>query len=228
VVADLPPLEAILLSSDDPSCFDLGTLLALDKQVPVFIPAAPPPAERAPRLKPLLADLGFTTVRTLRPGEARAIGTGGEIAALPGPVATARTRVRGGWALVGAAGAAITTGPFPLGADDVAALVPHVRELVGRVGPVSPMFVANPRRRRAPIETGWQWLFTPAAHWLRAQPEAPGSLVPLVEAAQATSVVVVGDEPTLPEDLGAVARLADCYDRYRLGAAQDGWLEPRR
>jgi hypothetical protein len=226
-VADLPPLAAIVLTGDDPTTLDVPTLLLLDKNVPVLIPPAPDPADRAPQLKALLSDLGFSTVRTLQPGDARSIGDGGELVALPGSRTTGG-RVHGGWAARGGAGGFAATGAIPLDDADVARLAEAAAAVASRSGPLSPWFVAAPRRRRAPIEDGWRWLLEPAASWVTPRRAARPRLGALVDATRAQAVVVYGDDPAVPEDLGAAARLADCYDRYRLGAAQDGWVDPGR
>jgi len=218
-VRDLPPLAAIVLTSDDPATLDPGTLMLLDRSVPVWVP------DRGGRgrVADLLRDLGFADVLALAPGMPVAIGDGGALLALPAPVAP-RPRARSVIALAGRATAALVTGPFAVDDAEVAPLAARVAELNRRV---SPLFVASPRRRHAPIERGWQWLLEPADTWLRPYPATAPRLQPLVAAAGATAVVVLGDDAALPGDVDADVRLAEAYDRYRLGGGQDGWLQPR-
>lgn len=206
-VRDLPRLDAIVLTSDDSRCLDPGTLLQLPTATPVLV--AP-----LPRLAALVADLGFSAVRELTPGDSAPVGDGGAVDAL----AT-------GVLLRGRRGAALATGPAVLDADTIAALTSALEATARTAGPVSPLFLAAPARPRAPIERGWRWLLDAPDTWLA--PRLPARLTPLCAAARTTTLVLCTPDAAVPADLGPDARRVDPYDRYRLGAGQDGWLEPR-
>jgi len=219
-VIDLPALGGVLLTSDDPAALDVATLLALDKAVPIYAP----PASTSGRIKPLLEALGFTSVRTARPGEPIAIGDGKAIPFDPreaGP----RYRARIAYALSTRDGAALCCGGLALDDERVAVLAKFAAELA-RTAPVSPILLCLPARRRAALESGWLWLLDPVDDWLRPTAPAP-SLAPLVAAAGATTVVLHRADDVLPALDNLDVRRAEPYDRYRLGAAQDGWLSPR-
>jgi hypothetical protein len=212
---DLPQLSAVFVTSDDPACLDVATLLAIDKRARVYVPPAAANAARPRQLARVFTDLGFTTVQVASPGETIRLPRGGEVRV--GSAGTANAVL---YLLVAQGKGALLTGASALhDADPITALRAGLAS-------VSPVFVSVERRAYAAIERGWEWLFEPSARWMEPARPTELPLDDLAAAAAASTLVVAGDAAAIPSTATSCMR-AQCYDRYAIGEGLEGWVQPR-
>ncbi len=166
---ELPPLAAIFITHHHWDHVHVPTLLRLPKQVPIYVPEQDRNQVLLPRTDLLLLHLGFTQVRTLRPGQSVPFGEGGEVVAVPfyGEDPT----------LIGYAGCCyllkhqgkaalvhVDSGPNLSGQSTVRSGIGAA--LLEQHGALSPVFATRRQERGIMIEHTWEYLLAPPEKWL--------------------------------------------------------------
>lgn len=167
-ISDLPDLAAILFTHHHWDHVHLETLLQLPKDVPVVLPAQVSEAPLRPRTDLLLAELGFSDIRTLAHGAALGLGDGGEVVAAPfygedptdiGYVGNTYVLRHGGAAAWVHVDSGTSRDGRSSGSTGTAA---RLREAYG---PISPVFATRRQEMGTCIEHGWEFLLRPFAAW---------------------------------------------------------------
>ena len=195
---DLGRPDAIFFTHHHWDHVELGSLLELDKDVPVFVPAQPAEHSFAPRTAALLRAVGFTQVHALAPGDQVPLGDG-RLIALPfyGEDPT-RTGFAGScYLLESPAGRALIH--VDSGTDAAGRSLVSTGELAAvrdRLGPIHTVFATRRQERALMVEHGWHFLLRPADEWLRPTENCDNDadfLASLVTAAGARQLVLYSE-----------------------------------
>ncbi|MBS1123315.1 MAG: uncharacterized protein H6Q90_5543 [Deltaproteobacteria bacterium] len=186
---ELPPLAALFITHHHWDHVHPDTLLKLDKRTPIYVPAQDATRTLSPRTELLLRYLGFTSIHTLRHGEAISFGEAGEVVAAPfyGEDPTRLhfggncylLRHAGKSALVHVDSSADLDGRSLVTTGDAAALV-------ARYGPLEPVFATRRQERGTMIDHTWEFLFQAADRWVRPTENCDNGAAFLADLTRAT------------------------------------------